>query len=510
MRIILVSPHSPVFSTRIGIGNQIPLGLLSIGGPLSDAGHQVSLLDVDAHGFSRREASEQIFATKPDLIMIGHSGSTTAHPESMALARIIKRHLPNIPIVYGGVYPTYHARSILKADPVVDIIVRGEGERTASLVANALENSLSLADIQGVTFMDGNKIIETKNAPLIENLDEYRTGWELIKNWDLYQCWGVGRAAAIQISRGCPHQCSYCGQNGFWQRWRRRDPVKIVDQIELLYRNHGIRFINIADENPAVSRKAWRQFLEELCRRNLPMSLFCGMRAADIVRDADLLPLYRKAGIVCVNLGIETTDPKTIRLIRKGSSVADDYRALFLLRQNKILSMAGHVIGFQADDKIGFLDTLRSLYAYNPDFLNALHATPHSWTPFARESMARSVVQTDLGRWDYRHQVLAVEDLTHWQTFFWVKGLEMVYHLRPTALWRLLLHPDRRFRLGLRWCYFRMARVWLAEIGDFILHLRFEPNPKTLDSFLQNPTNQQDIRPAKHNAPLSMKVLKGT
>ena len=30
----------------------------------------------------------------------------------------------------------------------------------------------------------------------------------------------------VQFSRGCPHPCTYCGQRGFWTRWRHRDPVR--------------------------------------------------------------------------------------------------------------------------------------------------------------------------------------------------------------------------------------------------------------------------------------------
>jgi anaerobic magnesium-protoporphyrin IX monomethyl ester cyclase len=40
--------------------------------------------------------------------------------------------------------------------------------------------------------------------------------------------WDGLRAVVVQFSRGCPHFCNYCGQRGFWTRWRHRDPVRFV------------------------------------------------------------------------------------------------------------------------------------------------------------------------------------------------------------------------------------------------------------------------------------------
>jgi anaerobic magnesium-protoporphyrin IX monomethyl ester cyclase len=48
----------------------------------------------------------------------------------------------------------------------------------------------------------------------------------------------------------------------FWTRWRHRDPVRFAQELARLHREHGVSVINFADENPTVSRKAWRTILE--------------------------------------------------------------------------------------------------------------------------------------------------------------------------------------------------------------------------------------------------------
>src|SRR5437660_555169 len=133
--------------------------------------------------------------------------------------------------------------------------------------------------IPGLAFRAAGQIIVTPERAAIHDLDAYRVGWELIRDWSGYQCFGLGRAAIVQLSRGCPHRCTYCGQHGFWVRWRHRDPVRLAEEIAWLQRTHGVRFITLADENPTTLRPVWPRFLEELSARRLPVSYFATIRA---------------------------------------------------------------------------------------------------------------------------------------------------------------------------------------------------------------------------------------
>ena len=130
---------------------------------------------------------------------------------------------------------------------------------------------------------------------MIPDLDACRVGWELI-DFAATAYWGGKRAVVVQFSRGCPHPCNYCGQRGFWTRWRHRDPKKFAAEIAWLHREHGVEVFNFADENPTASRKAWRAFLEALIAEDVHVTLVGSTRAGDIVRDADILHLYKQAG----------------------------------------------------------------------------------------------------------------------------------------------------------------------------------------------------------------------
>lgn len=492
MRILLINPPYQAVTSLYGVGAQFPLGLLSIGGPLIDDGHDVALLDAEALRLSIAQVVAQSVAFAPDIIMTGHSGSTPAHPITMEMARALNARLPATPIIYGGVYPTYHGEEVLTHEPAIDIIVRGEGEQTVRALVKAFASGSDLGELCGLVYRDADGVIrKTTDAGMIRDLDACRVGWELISDWDLYQCWGRGRSAVVQLSRGCPYECTYCGQRGFWTKWRYRTPEKVAAEIAWLHRERGVNFVDLADENPTSSRRIFERFLRAMIAENVPVSLFASIRAGDIVRDADILPLYRQAGVECVLMGMETTDARTLAKIRKGATTRDDQLAIRLLRNNGILSMVGHIVGFEQERFRDYWQALRQLLHYDPDLLNAMYVTPHAWTGFYRESIDRAVVQEDRSKWDYRHQLLGTRHLKPWQILALVKLTECVVQLRPLALLRLLAYSDEGRRRAYRWCVSNASRVWLDEVHDFFFRSTFSRRPAKLQAFWGAPVAQE-------------------
>lgn len=516
MRILLLNPPHPAIGSRIPREHLPPLGLLSLGGPLLDAGHTVKLLDAELGPVPLAEIVREVLAWGPDAVLIGHSGSTSGHPSATRIFRAIRQVLPSAWIVYGGVYPTYHWPEIMAEEPAIDFIVRGEGEETVVRLIAALEQHLDPGQVPGIVYRPppsrasenapatdasgaGQRRVPaaraTAPAPVIRHLDSCRVGWELIDH-RRYTYYGKRRAVVVQFSRGCPHRCHYCGQHEFWRTWRHRDPVKFAAELARLHREHGVELINFADENPTASRSAWHAFLEALIAEKVPLILIGTTRASDIVRDADLLPLYRRAGVARFLLGLESTDDATLQAIHKGSTQAIDREAIQLLRRHGILSMAAWVAGFAQEKDRDYWRTLRQLLAYDPDQIQALYATPHRWTPFAQQQAGQRVIQTNLARWDYKHQVLASAHVPNWRVLLWVKFIEAACQLRPRALARLLFHPDPRLRAGMRWYSNIGRRVWLYEIWQWFVHDRRTANGPTVGEFLQ-------VRPPAPPAPIA-------
>jgi anaerobic magnesium-protoporphyrin IX monomethyl ester cyclase len=200
-------------------------------------------------------------------------------------------------------------------------------------------------------------------------------------------------------------------------------------------------------------------------------------RADDIVRDADILHLYKRAGWVRFLLGLESTDEATLARIRKGAATKTDREAIRLLRRHGILSMATWVVGFEEETDRDYWRGLRQLLSYDPDQIQMLYVTPHRWTPYFRQASERRVIQTDRRLWDYKHQVLATRYMPPWRVLLWFKLIELCVQGRPKALARVLFHPDRGLRHAMRW-YTRMGRrVWPHEIRGFLRDSRVRDGP---------------------------------
>jgi anaerobic magnesium-protoporphyrin IX monomethyl ester cyclase len=521
MKILIINPPHPSIGSRIPREHLPPLGLLSLGGPLIDAGHAVRLLDAEFGPMTVEKILAEVQQLGPDAVLLGHSGSTSAHPMASRIARAVRAALPEIWIIYGGVFPSYHWRDILEDEPAFDIIVRGEGEETIVRLITALENRLALEQITGIAlrfgtqsarkrsvaeYSDNPNIVTTPPAPIIRDLDACRVGWELIDH-RRYTYYGKRRAVVVQFSRGCPHRCNYCGQHNFWRTWRHRDPKKFAAELARLHREQGVELINFADENPTASRSAWEAFLKAMIAENVPLVMIGTTRAGDIVRDADILHLYRRAGVARFLLGMESTDEKTLQAIHKGSTKAIDREAIRLMRQHGIISMAAWVAGFAQETDADYFRTLRQLISYDPDQVQALYATPHSWTPFAMQEGNHRVVQTDMSRWDYKHQVLESANVPNWRVLLWVKFIEAACQLRPKSLFRVLAHPDPLLRAGMRWYSNIGRRVWTYEIWQWLFHDRRTSRGPKLVEFLKRPWQPNAIARSERKLPQPWPVV---
>src|SRR5438067_8613319 len=102
MRILIVNPPHLAIGSRIPKEQLPPLGLLAIGGPLIDAGHDVVLLDAEIGPLPHDEIVRRVVQHRPEALLVGHSGSTSAHPIVVELTGRIRAELPALVVVYGG------------------------------------------------------------------------------------------------------------------------------------------------------------------------------------------------------------------------------------------------------------------------------------------------------------------------------------------------------------------------------------------------------------------------
>src|SRR3954451_7033308 len=88
-RIVLLTPARRFIANRFGLGYQIPLGLVLIGGPLLDASYSVKLIDNDLYGWSPERLTAEISSFNADYVLMGHTGSTAAHTTCLKTATFL-------------------------------------------------------------------------------------------------------------------------------------------------------------------------------------------------------------------------------------------------------------------------------------------------------------------------------------------------------------------------------------------------------------------------------------
>lgn len=471
-RIALVTPARRFIANRNGVGYQLPLGMVLLGGPLLDAGHRVKLIDNDVYGWDARQLVTALAAFRPTIIFIGHTGATAAHTTCLATAHVLNNAFTSATIVYGGVYATYSADSILADCTAIDIIVRGEGEATAVELVDVLASGGALSSVRGIVYREDGRVRTTPNRPPIRNLDQYRPGWELV-DWQQYKLFGLGRSAGIQFSRGCPLTCTYCGQWQFWKRWRHRSAENFVQQLTILARDYDVNIVWLADENFGADREVTEGVLQRIIEADLDLSLNINMTAADIVRDADLLPLYKQAGVDYVVLGVESLEDDVIDAIRKNNPFRISQEAVRLLHKNGIISLVNIIYGLEDETFKTLRHKFQKLRQLDADILNAVYLTPHHWTRDGRAADPTDIIQPDLAKWTYRNQIMRTSALSPLALFSSVKLTEILYHLRLRGLRRLFWGRDRRVRRILRQSMWVGVRVLLAEIVEFIFDTEF-------------------------------------
>jgi anaerobic magnesium-protoporphyrin IX monomethyl ester cyclase len=388
MRILFVHPNYHSGGAEIA-GNWPPAWVAYLTGAAKSAGFEdVHFIDAMTDNLDDDALRARMIELQPDMV-----GVTSITPNIYKAERVLElaqEACPDALRVLGGVHATFMYKQVLSEAPQVDCIVRGEGEEIFVALCEAVAAGRWQQDrstIKGIAYRDGSEIVATEAAPTIKDLEKIRPDWSIL-NWERYIYIPLNTRLAIpNMARGCPFTCSFCSQWKFWRDYRIRDPKKVVDEIEDLVENHGVGFFILADEEPTINRKKFIEFCEELIARDLPDRVKWGIntRVTDIQRDKDLLPLWRKAGLVHISLGTEAAAQMKLDLFNKETKVEENKEAIRLLREADIFTEAQFIVGLDNETEETLEETYRFARDWNPDLANWTMYTPWPFTPLYQE-----------------------------------------------------------------------------------------------------------------------------
>ncbi len=293
---------------------QVPLSILHIAAALKQEGYTVRVLDMRLQNYRGFNVGSPVFVGISCM-----SGMQVRY--ALDFARFVRQQNPHCPIVWGGIHPTLLPEQTA-SHPLVDVVVRGEGELIIKDLAHNLLDKKPLDDVAGITFKSDDKIQSNPDGQVI-NLDDLPIAlpWDLLLT-EKYPSIKSGRIH-IQTSRGCPHRCGFCYNTLFnKQKWRGKTPKRVLDEIEYLnQRFPNTKIIDPIDDNFFVDKRRVEAICNGILGRDLKIQWRANCRFDYLSGyDRDFLSLLERSGCVELDFGGESGSDRLQKLICKDVS----------------------------------------------------------------------------------------------------------------------------------------------------------------------------------------------
>ena len=284
-------------------------------------GHDVLFLDGIAGELSDEEFEARLAAFKPDCVVL-----ETKTPVVKRHWRWIEAHKDRgFKTILVGDHVTAMPEESMKECPVDFILTGGDWD--------FLLKNLVAANGDASTYEPG---IWYREAGEVKNTGRFRLDHDLnsapwidrdLVNWRLYaEKNGNFRRTPgtyIMSGRDCWHaKCTFCSWTTLYPTYRTRDPIDVVDEIEMLVSKYGVK--EIMDDSGSLPVGKWLEtFCNELIRRGLPKKLRidCNMRFGRL--GFEDYKLMRKAGFRLVLFGVESANQNTLDRFVKALKVED-------------------------------------------------------------------------------------------------------------------------------------------------------------------------------------------
>ncbi len=405
-RILLINPHE---TKQSGFTNP-PLGLLYIAGMLLKHGLEVRVVDGCLEGRAAIERAIEEFQPTH----VGITSLTPGRKHAVEIAHMVKNSNPAILVILGGVHPTIMYQQMMENYPDIDYIVLGEGEEACLEILQEKDPS----QIHGIVYRKKGEIIKTTQRKSVTSLDEIPfPAWHLVDlnkypaiDKGIYRSIDLQKVPRISVifSRGCTGHCDFCSTWWIWKGWRHRSAKNMTDEIELLYKDFGIRHFCFADDAMTVDRQATIDLCDEIVHRNLNIVFHVTTRT-DCV-DEIVLRKLKEAGCYKIAFGIETGSPSLLDKMGKENDIETSERAIKLAKQAGISVTALMIIGNVGETAETVRDTINFLKRTRP---NELGCVGGLWilpgTKLYRDSKKKGFIDDDFWLTDEPFKVYTME-----------------------------------------------------------------------------------------------------
>lgn len=341
-KVVLLHPH-PLPYSRNWYG--MPLALLSISRILDKEGYDIKIFS----RFLQDDYVKGILEECNDSICLGITAITGFQiKDGLAVARLVKEKYPHLPIIWGGWHPSILPEETIK-DINVDIIVKGQGERTFAELVDALSAGKKIDNIPGIVYKRGDSIMNNPNR-LLERLDNFPDlPYHLL---DVEKClketeYGL-RTLEYISSYGCPYRCGFCVEEIVNKRkWVGLSSDRVVEELESFVKNYNIDSIAIYDSNFFVDKMRVYEICSQLLKKNIRIKWgSVNGRMSQLVKyEPEIWELMARSGCSMILVGAESGSQEALDLVTKDMNIEDSYEFTRLCKKHGIKILYSYMVG---------------------------------------------------------------------------------------------------------------------------------------------------------------------
>lgn len=477
-----------------------PLGLERVASALTDAGHEVRMVDLQV--YKQAELQRIVASYQPEAVgfSLNYLGNV---PEVIDLAKWVKSAVPGCFVFVGGHSVSFVADEVLEhGGGAIDVVLKGEGETGAPALLEALPDGAATS-VPGAVTVDG-----LGPPPVMgHSLDDHLPARHLGGRRGKYFIGVLDPAASIEFTRGCPWNCSFCSAWTFYGRsYRRLSPEAAVEDMSRI-REPGVF---IVDDVAFIRAEDGDEIARQLEQRGIRKEYYLETRSDVLIKNEEVFRRWRRLGLNYMFLGLEALDEEGLKAFRKKSTPKVNNKALEIARSLGI-SVAINIIADPDWDEAKF-EFVRQWALSVPEIVNITVQTPYPGTEtWVTES--RRLTTLDYRLFDVQHAVLPTRlplhqfyaELVKTQAVLARKHLGVAALMKTTGIvGRHLLHGQTNFAKMI-WKFnqvYNADRQFAEHQQEVRYHLRPQadrPGPvvNQRDLFIHVPTQGKAARAAQ-------------
>ena len=327
MKVLLV--QAPTFNPEME-GPIFPLGIAYLAGALRPR-HEVQVADLNVLTGGVEDLLREVHAFRPDVvgysmrnIKVGRPGveeqQVSLDPLREPLARI-KEAFPDAVVVAGGCAFGLYADVFMRRIPHIDMGIIGEGELSFTALLEDLERP---ENVPGVVYRDGDELLGMDGIsarPDFPAMPPPDRSDVLLRDYSEREY-----AIGIQAKRGCALRCLHCSDLYLTGgHIRQREPAQVVDEIEILVRDHGMTSFQFVDQVFNLPESHAEAICEEMLARGLNVRWTAWFTAHGV--SERFLRTAHRSGLTSLQFSPDSTSNPVLRTLRKAERRDDLVRA---------------------------------------------------------------------------------------------------------------------------------------------------------------------------------------